>query len=419
MIGIETLFLNVLFLIFFFLFIPLLIERNHIVILQTKKKWIKISLAAAAILCSMLFPIDFRNGVIFDLRSVAVIVGGLYGGISGSLFLLAFTIISRFIIGVSNGAYLSMIIFTVIVLFLLLFINKFNKAPMNKKLLIGSVYTLISGLLIIFALNKFSHISFPVQFIFHFLILHVITALILIYGTEVIKEASNLHIRIIKAEKMEIASHLSSSISHEVRNPLAVVRGFLQLMKQNELPEEQKHEFLSICIDEIDRANDIIRNYLTFAKPAPDQIETLSVKDELEKAIGIITPLANMNSIEIVKEIDKPYFIKGDKQLLQQCLLNITKNCIEAMPGSGKLYIGTVVDHEQIVIKISDTGVGMSEEQLSRLGEPYFTTKGREGTGLGMLSVIRIIEMLNGSIKVTSKVNEGTTFCISFPIIID
>lgn len=227
---------------------------------------------------------------------------------------------------------------------------------------------------------------------------------------------SFLHKRVVKAEKMEVVSHLASSISHEVRNPLAVVRGFLQMMGQNELPEEKRKEFISICIGEIDRANDIIRNYLTFAKPTPDRIEILDIKQELKKAIGIITPLANMNSIIIETDIENSYFIKGDQQLIQQCLLNITKNCIEAMPESGKLFIKTIVESDQLIIEIKDTGVGMTEEQLSRIGEPYFTTKGREGTGLGMLSVMKIIEMFNGQLNVSSKINEGTTFRIVFPL---
>lgn len=414
--GIETLLLNVLLLTLIFLFIPLLVERNPILISYQKKKWLHIILAALAIIISMLFPINFGDSIIFDLRMVALIVGGLYGGISGSLFLLAITIISRFVIGVNTGAFSNIITSTIVVLFLVIVTNYFNQVPMKKKLIIGSIFSFFTGVWVIIVHSAFLHLLFPNGFLSLYLLLLIGTSTVIIYVTEIIREMSFLHKRVVKAEKMEVVSHLASSISHEVRNPLAVVRGFLQMMGQNELPEEKRKEFISICIGEIDRANDIIRNYLTFAKPTPDRIEILDIKQELKKAIGIITPLANMNSIIIETDIENSYFIKGDQQLIQQCLLNITKNCIEAMPESGKLFIKTIVESDQLIIEIKDTGVGMTEEQLSRIGEPYFTTKGREGTGLGMLSVMKIIEMFNGQLNVSSKINEGTTFRIVFPL---
>lgn len=414
--GIETLLLNVLLLTLIFLFIPLLVERNPILISYQKKKWLHIILAALAIIISMLFPINFGDSIIFDLRMVALIVGGLYGGISGSLFLLAITIISRFVIGVNTGAFSNIVTSTIVVLFLVIVTNYFNQVPMKKKLIIGSILAFFTGVWVIIVHSAFLHLLFPNGFLSLYLLLLIGTSTVIIYVTEIIREMSFLHKRVVKAEKMEIVSHLASSISHEVRNPLAVVRGFLQMMSQNELPEEKRKEFISICIGEIDRANDIIRNYLTFAKPTPDRIEILDIKQELKKAIGIITPLANMNSIIIETDIENSYFIKGDQQLIQQCLLNITKNCIEAMPESGKLFIKTIVESDQLIIEIKDTGVGMTEEQLSRIGEPYFTTKGREGTGLGMLSVMKIIEMFNGQLNVSSKINEGTTFRIVFPL---
>lgn len=414
--GIETLLLNVLFLTLIFLFIPLLVERNPILISNTKKKWLHILLAALAVITSMIFPINFGNGIIFDLRMVAIIVGGLYGGIPGSFFLLVITIISRFMIGVNTGAFSTIITSTVVVLFLVVVTKYFNQALVKEKLIIGSLFAFFTGLWVIIVHSAFLHLSFSKGFILLYLLLLIGTATVIIYVTEIIREMSFLHKRLVKAEKMEVVSHLASSISHEVRNPLAVVRGFLQVMDQNELSEEKRKEFISISIGEIDRANDIIRNYLTFAKPNPDQIEILDIKQELEKAIRIITPLANMNAIIIETDIDYSYLIKGDQQLLQQCLLNITKNCVEAMPESGKLLIKTMVESDQLIIEIKDTGVGMTKEQLARIGEPYFTTKGREGTGLGMLSVIRIIEMLHGQLNVSSEINEGTCFRISFPL---
>lgn len=230
---------------------------------------------------------------------------------------------------------------------------------------------------------------------------------------EAIKSAI-LQLKILKTEKMEVVSHLAASISHEVRNPLTVVKGFLQLLNKGKMNERQR-EYIDISMQEIDRANDIIVNYLTFAKPAPNNIKRLYISEELNKVISIIKPMANMNTVKLEVKVEN-HLIEGESQLLQQCLLNIIKNCIEAMPHGGTIKLKTKRMKGNLVIIISDTGLGMTKEQLSRLGEPYFTTK-EEGTGLGMMAAIRIIESLNGKITVTSQMNVGTEFTLTFPIL--
>ncbi len=180
------------------------------------------------------------------------------------------------------------------------------------------------------------------------------------------------------------------------------------------MEEDKRNKFIDISLQEIKRANDIIGNYLTFAKPAQQEYSNIELKQELNRSINVITPMANMNSVHIQTNIDTCY-IKGDSQLLQQCFLNITKNSIEAMPNGGTLFINTEEINDEVVIEIADNGEGMMDEQLRRLGEPFLTTKGREGTGLGMMAVIRIIKMMNGKLDVKSKINEGTQFRIYFP----
>lgn len=162
--GIETLLLNVLLLTLIFLFIPLLVERNPILISYQKKKWLHIILAALAIIISMLFPINFGDSIIFDLRMVALIVGGLYGGISGSLFLLAITIISRFVIGVNTGAFSNIITSTIVVLFLVIVTNYFNQVPMKKKLIIGSIFSFFTGVWVIIVHSAFCTYCFLTVF---------------------------------------------------------------------------------------------------------------------------------------------------------------------------------------------------------------------------------------------------------------
>lgn len=413
--GIDTLLLNMLFILVFLLFVPLFLERYPKAISITRKRWIVTISAGIAVVCCMSFPITIFDGFIFDLRWIPVIVVGLYGGIPVSIFLTSLVLGYRLFLG-GGGIYATIIISFFVLFFLIILTKNFVASSRKKKVMIGSCFSFATGILVLIVLKTGFHISLSPLLILVYLILTPSTTILVIYLSELIQETVYLNKKLIKAEKMEIVSHLASSISHEVRNPLAVVRGFLQMMEQMDLPESKRKEYLQISIGEIDRANDIIRNYLTFAKPSPENVEIIDIKQELEHAITIITPLANMNCVEVEMKIDH-YHIKGEPQLLQQCLLNMTKNCLEAMPTGGILYIETKEQNHELVIQITDTGQGMTEEQLSRLGEPYYTTKGREGTGLGMMTAIQIIKLMNGRLDVRSKINLGTSFYIYLPII--
>ncbi|WP_158211669.1 ATP-binding protein [Alkalihalobacterium alkalinitrilicum] len=415
--GFEQLLLNVLFLIVFLLFIPLLLDLNDNKFIKEQKKWFVILSVAIAVISCISFPITIMEGYIFDLRLVALTIGGLYGGVSTSILLVGITIVYRFLVG-GTGAFATVVVVTILLLSMIFLTDHFRNSSRQKKIFVGSSLSLFAALLAILNSTLIFGAHFSFVLFFWYLSLTFCTTAFIIYLYEVFQENMLIKKRLIKAEKMEVVSHLASSVSHEVRNPLTVVKGFLQIMEKESIPEEQRKKFLKISIEEIDRANDIIRNYLTFAKPSPENIEKISVKEELERTIQIITPLANMNGVKISTKIDD-FFITVESPVFQQCLINITKNCIEAMPEGGKLFIETKEENGDLVVVISDNGKGMTKEQLSRIGEPYFTTKGREGTGLGMMAAIKIIEAMSGRLSVTSKLNEGTNFYIRLPIAVE
>ena len=176
----------------------------------------------------------------------------------------------------------------------------------------------------------------------------------------------------------------------------------------------QKQKYIGIALEEIERSEVIIRDFLTFAKPAPEKIEKINMEQLINSLIELISPLSNMNSIEVEKDL-LPFWIQGEKKVIQQAFLNILKNAIEAMPNGGQLVICMNSNEKMNEISIKDTGVGMNLEQIERLGKPYFTTKGQKGTGLGMMVAYRVIEELHGRIKVTSRIGKGTTFTIYLP----
>jgi two-component system, sporulation sensor kinase B len=413
----EALLLNMLFLVVFLLFVPHIIETNVKNLSCKQKEQIKLGSTLVAMISCMSFPFQLGNEIIMDLRTVAIMIGGLYLGRKATVILVVIFLIYRsYLGGLGSGVFASVIAGTVIIIVLFLLYDVFNKATQRKKVFIACSFSLfLCIILFVVRAILFEHlISSDFMAMMTFLSIHLLSTFFIVYFYEVMRETVYLNKQVIKAEKLEIVSHLASSISHEVRNPLTVVKGFLQLLTKDKLDEEKRNMYIELSLDEIDRANDIIVNYLTFAKPAQPEYVIIDLQRELNRAIDIIRPMANMNSVEIEATID-PSYIKGDTQLLQQCFLNITKNCIEAMPNGGNLIIGTKEVNGEIVIEITDTGEGMTKEQLHRLGEPFFTTKGREGTGLGMMAVLKIIENMNGKLDVKSHIKKGTKFCISFP----
>jgi signal transduction histidine kinase len=215
-----------------------------------------------------------------------------------------------------------------------------------------------------------------------------------------------------RSEKMEIISDLAASVAHEVRNPLQVTRGFLQLMSKQE--DGKNKDYLHIALEELDRASAIITDFLTFAKPEFDHTKTLSIADEFRHIEGIISPMANLQGGKIYLDIPQEIQVRGNSSKFKQAFINIIKNSIEALRDQGQIHIWAYVENGEVVIHIRDNGEGMDPQTLSRLGEPYFSNK-TKGTGLGMMVTFRIIETMNGKISFTSAKGVGTEAIIRFP----
>lgn len=411
--GLQELLLNVLFLIIFLLFIPVILELNFSKLSQQNKTVIFNLSTVLAIICCLLNPIKIVDGYIFDLRLAALTFGGLYGGIRSIVILGVVTITSRALLG-GLGAFATVIVVTILALLLIFTTKKFNHSSGKKKVLLATLVSSFASVLAISNSTLFFGQSIQPAFIFIYILITITITALLIYLYEVFQGSILLNKQLIKIEKMEVVSHLASSVSHEVRNPLTVTRGFLQLMLHSDLSASKREEYLKISIDEIDRANDIIKDYLTFAKPTPENVTVLNIKEELQRILHVITPLANMNGVEVETKFSE-FYAKGNQQYFQQCLLNIVKNCIEAMPNAGKLTLELKSEKKNLIIVISDNGEGMSKEQLARLGEPYFTTKGKDGTGLGMMVSMKIIDSMGGKLNVNSELNVGTNFYITLP----
>jgi two-component system sporulation sensor kinase B len=231
------------------------------------------------------------------------------------------------------------------------------------------------------------------------------------------KENALIRMELVNAEKMTIVSELAASVAHEVRNPLTVVRGFIQLIgSSTDMSLTKKREYMNLVLNELDRAETIISDYLGLASQQFMIKEKIDISNILEEVTMLMTSYANFKTVTIQKNFDNHLYVIGDKAKLKQVFINIIKNAIEAVPNvDGNVMIRAFISHEVVRIKVSDNGVGMSPEQIARLGEPYFTLK-EKGTGLGLTVTHSIVKNHGGSIRYKSELNKGTVAIISLPI---
>ncbi|WP_047154790.1 ATP-binding protein, partial [Aneurinibacillus tyrosinisolvens] len=252
-------------------------------------------------------------------------------------------------------------------------------------------------------------------FFFAYYLINIVTICLVIYLMEKSIENSKIRVEIQRVEKMNVVGELTASIAHEIRNPMTASRGFMQLVKE-QVKDEKTQSYIHMAISEMDRAQGVITEYLSFAKPEMEEKEIIDVCTHIEHVLSILSPYAALHNVEIQTTSQPFMFIKANPGRLTQCLVNLIKNGIEASSGNGKVEIGTEKRDENIVIKIVDNGVGMDEEQVKRLGTPFYSTK-EKGTGLGLMVCYRIIEMKKGKIEVESEKGKGTSFSIILPAI--
>jgi two-component system sporulation sensor kinase B len=374
-------------------------------------------ISAVSIILCMSFPFSPYPGFIFDYRLIPFIIGTLYGGRKVGLFLLGVILTYRFMI--SNDAGFISSVFTYTFVFLLLwFVNPyFKKVIKLKQKLALAISTNILGIIFLliiiylFKINLNSHGWFSLSIFYSF---QLIVMFLFINFIERAKKESSVLSEVKVLEKLKVVSDIAASISHEVRNPLTVTKGFLQLLQDKSITEAKKNFYIKLSLDELERAEVIISDYLTFAKPSIENVDLLELNTEIHYILKVITPYATMKDVHISFERKEDTFIAGERQKLHQCLINIAKNGIEAMPTNGNLMINLSRIDKMVNISITDTGVGMSDKQIKRLGTPYYSTK-TTGTGLGTMVAFSIIKAMRGKISVTSKQGVGTSFTISIP----
>ncbi|MBC7076436.1 MAG: hybrid sensor histidine kinase/response regulator, partial [Syntrophomonadaceae bacterium] len=218
---------------------------------------------------------------------------------------------------------------------------------------------------------------------------------------------------IARLDRLDLAGKIAASISHEIRNPLTTVKGFLQILRNQDKYEQEK-EFFDLMIEELERSNLIISEFLRLAKNKSIELSEQNLNTIIQNLYPLMDANARISDKQILLELEDIPDLLLDKKEICQLIVNLVRNGLEAMSPGQNLTIKTFLDKkaEEVVLAIRDEGCGIDPEILDKIGTPFLTTK-EEGTGLGLPVCYSIAARHNADIKIETGQN-GTTFFIRF-----
>jgi two-component system, sporulation sensor kinase B len=367
-----------------------------------------------ALLC-MSSPFALTPGHFYDLRALPIYIAILYGGyrigILGALLVIGY----RYHLG-GPGFFVALTCICSAGVVCLALCKRYPQYSWHKKRNIASGVVLVESVFRI-ASTRVLDGNAPryLEFTALVSVISIVTMVLVVYLIESIGESVKMRLELARSDKLQVVSDLAASIAHEIRNPMTTARGFAQLFLEDSSIQQKHGVRLSLMVHELDRAQEIITDYLSFARPQAESMEVIDVNVLLRNVISLMSPYAAIKSVSVQSELstDCPA-VCGNQAKLRQALVNVVKNSIEATPDGGMVQVTTRVHQKRVEIRICDTGVGMTPAEVVRLGSPFYSTKST-GTGLGLMVTYQIIGTMNGNIRVNSTKGAGTTFCIGIP----
>jgi two-component system sensor histidine kinase AtoS len=231
-----------------------------------------------------------------------------------------------------------------------------------------------------------------------------------------ITEVKSLHERIERADRLAVLGTVASGLAHDIKNPLSAIKTFVQLLPLKINNQDFINQFSETVPRELDRINLTVENLLELSRKPKLNFQYISIDKLLDHIIFVYSNELSQNNIQVLKHynIDEAR-VRGDPEYLNRLFSNLFLNAIQAMPNGGKLTLSIKKQNSTVTVEIRDTGVGIDKENAKKIFNPYFTTK-KKGSGLGLSIVHKMVEDHNACIDFQSKVGEGTSFKVRFPI---
>ena len=221
--------------------------------------------------------------------------------------------------------------------------------------------------------------------------------------------------QLVRSEKLASLGRLSAGIAHEVNNPLQAIRNCLELAIEDiDSRRPVDRELLTVAEQDVQRIRRIVSRLLDFARPGSGEMVPVDVPELISEVLRLVEPQLAREQVVVSKQIEPTRPVRANEDQLKQVILNLILNAQQAMPGGGRLTIAVSQQGEEMHIQFTDTGVGISESDLGRIFDPFFSTK-PDGSGLGLSVSYGIIEGHGGRIEVSSTVGQGTTFVVILP----
>jgi signal transduction histidine kinase len=223
-----------------------------------------------------------------------------------------------------------------------------------------------------------------------------------------------------RAERLSTLGELSAGVAHEIRNPIASIKGAAEILQDPHTPSERRQEFMDLMLKEANRLNRVVANFLELARFRRLQREKANVNDILWRMLQILDLQLGRKNITVHTHFapELPN-VSLDVSQMEQAVLNVFLNAVAAMPAGGSLDLATTLIQEngerKVLVKISDTGTGIAPEHLAAVFDPFFTTKS-DGTGLGLPIVKRILQAHGGSVEISSEYGKGTRVTLALPL---
>ena len=253
-------------------------------------------------------------------------------------------------------------------------------------------------------------------------ILFAILSLIVIKANRIIalkaEERLRLEEQLNEAQRLASLGKMVAAVSHEIKNPLGIVRSTAEILGNRISKVAPGNEHLAnIIVEETSRLDAIVREFLDFARPPEAKMAPRSLNAVIERVLRFMEPEFKQKSVVVRTELGDLPEIFMDSEQVYQVVFNIVFNATQAMPYGGDIMVQTRMDQEQatVVLKVTDTGIGISPEKIDQIFTPFYTDKNR-GTGLGLTIAKNIVEQHHGVIAVTSRPDEGSTFSVTLPV---
>lgn len=228
-------------------------------------------------------------------------------------------------------------------------------------------------------------------------------------------ENIHLHQGLVRSESLAALGTMAAGMAHEIKNPLASIKGMTQVLPENMEDKEFIKDFTDLVPRQLDRINKIVENLLKVGKKIKLEKKNINLNNLVNETLDFYANLCRNKGIEIKRNLKPLPEIFADPEQLQQVFTNLVLNAVQAMPKGGVLTVFGEKGRDKIVVQVSDTGIGIPTEKIEKVFDPFFTLK-EEGSGLGLFTAFRVLQEHGGAIEVESELGKGTKFTLWLPI---